>query len=207
MGDGMLYKIKKVLPIIIVPALLIVGVSAVTTPAEVPHAINIDLGDYEYHPDLEQSTWLVERAAYLEAEREEAARVAEEARLTEEKRLADEAAAQQAAEQSQQAAEQSQQTSSYSSSSSGYYVSTGGSREDRIWIESRGDYGAYTGNGYVGAYQFSEQYLEGRMGQAGIPYNGVDDFLNSPGKQDALADWYADSRYGDWDGVPTTGGW
>jgi len=88
-----------------------------------------------------------------------------------------------------------------------YYGSSGGgSRELRIWNESRGDYGAYDGT-YAGAYQFAVEYLEGRMAAAGLEYNGVDDFLNSPDKQDALADWYAQERYQGWENTPTVGGW
>lgn len=77
----------------------------------------------------------------------------------------------------------------------------------RMAIESGGNYGTYTGNGYVGAYQFSEQYLAGWCDQAGIPYNGTQDFLNNPSAQDQLANWYAGNRYGGWENVPSSGGW
>jgi len=80
--------------------------------------------------------------------------------------------------------------------------------EQRRMIESGGDYGIDTGNGYLGAYQFSQQYVAGWWEQCfGTPYPGNDVFLSDPTAQDALADWYADNRYGGWDNVPATGGW
>jgi hypothetical protein len=77
----------------------------------------------------------------------------------------------------------------------------------RKQIESGGNYATYTGNGYVGAYQFVEAYMPGRMAEAGLGAYDRNDFLNSPWKQDALADWYALTRYGGWDNVPMSGGW
>lgn len=83
----------------------------------------------------------------------------------------------------------------------------GGNKNLRKQIESGGDYSTNTGNGYLGAYQFSERYVQGWAKEAGIEWRGVEDFLNSKEKQDALADWYANARYGGWHNVPTSGGW
>ena len=88
-----------------------------------------------------------------------------------------------------------------------YILTYGCTPEDRRNAESGGDYGIYTGNGYVGAYQFSEQYIAGWMTQAGLGNYNRDDFLANPGLQDQLADWYADYKWGGWSNVPSTGGW
>jgi len=80
-------------------------------------------------------------------------------------------------------------------------------RELRKNIESGGNYSTYTGNGYVGAYQFAEQYLHYWLQASGIGDMSVQDFLASPATQDALADWYAMDRYGGWQGTPRQGGW
>ena len=88
------------------------------------------------------------------------------------------------------------------------YIRTYGcTPEQRRAVESGGDYGIYTGNGYVGGYQFSEQYIAGWMAQAGLGEYNREAFLANPGLQDQLADWYAQDRYGGWDNVPATGGW
>jgi hypothetical protein len=78
----------------------------------------------------------------------------------------------------------------------------------RIHIESRGDYMAIGGGGlYLGAYQQHKTYLPGRLASAGLEFISYDEFLGNPAKQDLLADWYANSRYGGWGNVPTSGGW
>jgi len=88
------------------------------------------------------------------------------------------------------------------------YVRTYGcTPEQRLSVESGGNYNTYTGNGYVGGYQFSEQYIAGWMSQAGLGEYNRDAFLANPGLQDALADWYAQDRWGGWANVPSTGGW
>lgn len=84
-------------------------------------------------------------------------------------------------------------------------------RELRKGIESGGNYATDTGNGYLGAYQFSEQYMEGRYYNYGLDqtYGAYDRdaFLNSPEQQDAAADAYANDFYGGWQNTPTSGGW
>ncbi len=127
---------------------------------------------------------------------------AENARIEAERVAAEQAEAERIAAENQQ----QEQAFVYDSTGNTGYASGGGSRELRIGIESDGNYGAYDG-AYAGAYQFAVEYLEGRMQAAGLEYLGVDDFLASPAKQDALADWYADSRYGGWENTPTVGGW
>ena len=94
--------------------------------------------------------------------------------------------------------------------STGYSVSylQGCTPEQRRAIESGGDYGANTGNGYLGAYQFSAQYNAGRWEACfGTPYPGDAAFLADQTAQDQLADWYANQRYGGWQNVPSSGGW
>lgn len=161
--------------------------------------IDIELVQKERHYQAELANNLIkadaeairqsEAQAYFDAlVAERIAREEEAARIAEEERLAAEAAA-----------------AAYYAPS--YYNGGGGSRELRMYIESRGNYGTDTGNGYLGAYQFAEQYMAGRMAAAGIPWEGREDFLNSPEKQDALADWYANSRYGGWENTPSSGGW
>jgi len=88
-----------------------------------------------------------------------------------------------------------------------YILTYGCTPEQRLQVKSGGDYGAYTGNGYVGGYQFAEKYIAGWMDQAGLGEYNRDEFLANPGLQDQLADWYADNRWGGWDNVPSTGGW
>jgi len=88
-----------------------------------------------------------------------------------------------------------------------YVRAYGCTPEQRRSVESGGNYGVYTGNGYVGGYQFSEQYLPGWMAQAGLGEYNRDAFLADPGLQDQLANWYAESRYGGWSNVPSSGGW
>lgn len=80
-------------------------------------------------------------------------------------------------------------------------------RANRRWVESRGDYAANTGNGYLGAYQFAEQYMQGRCEAYGFVWPGVEGFLADPGLQDACADAYALDRWGGWANVPWYGGW
>jgi len=89
-----------------------------------------------------------------------------------------------------------------------YVMTYGCTPEQRRDIESGGDYGANTGNGYLGAYQFAAQYNAGRWEACfGTPYPGHDVFLADSAAQDALANWYAETRYGGWQNVPAYGGW
>jgi hypothetical protein len=80
-------------------------------------------------------------------------------------------------------------------------------KANRRWVESRGKYGTNTGNGYLGAYQFSKTYIQGWCKKAKVIWLGEQDFLKSQQKQDKLADWYAKNRYGSWKNVPWFGGW
>jgi hypothetical protein len=80
-------------------------------------------------------------------------------------------------------------------------------KANRRWVESRGSYKTNTGNGYLGAYQFSKFYVQGWCKKARVVWLGEQDFLQSQQKQDKLADWYAKSRYGGWKNVPWIGGW
>lgn len=131
-----------------------------------------------------------------EAEQAEIARIAAEEEAA---RLAAEQAALEAAEYSEQLTPYQLQV---------YIQQYGCTPEQRRGIESGGNYGTNTGNGYLGAYQFSAQYNAGRWEACfGTPYPGHDAFLADSAAQDQLADWYADTRYGGWQNVPSTGGW
>lgn len=68
-------------------------------------------------------------------------------------------------------------------------------------IESGGNYNTNTGNGYIGAYQFSPQTIAGIENATGMKWS------MDPATQDAFANYYANSRYGGWQNVPTNGGW
>lgn len=68
-------------------------------------------------------------------------------------------------------------------------------------IESGGNYNTNTGNGYLGAYQFAPQTIAGIESATGMKWS------MDPATQDAFANYYANSRYGGWQNVPTTGGW
>lgn len=87
----------------------------------------------------------------------------------------------------------------------------GDMRELRKGIESGGNYSTDTGNGYLGAYQFSEQYMRDRYNSWGLAeiYGEYsrDGFLSNPDAQDAAADAYARDWYGGWENIPTSGGW
>ncbi|HUR18865.1 MAG TPA: transglycosylase family protein [Acidimicrobiales bacterium] len=76
-------------------------------------------------------------------------------------------------------------------------VKTGGRPSGDVWArlricESGGNYGANTGNGFFGAYQFSKTtWLS--VGRTGMPH------LASPAEQDAAArDLQARSGWGQW---------
>lgn len=71
----------------------------------------------------------------------------------------------------------------------------------RRQIESGGNYNTNTGNGYVGAYQFAPSTIASIESQTGMKWS------MDPSTQDAFADYYANSRYGGWQNVPTNGGW
>ena len=68
-------------------------------------------------------------------------------------------------------------------------------------IESGGNYNTNTGNGYLGAYQFAPQTIAGIESATGMKWS------MDPATQDAFANYYANSRYGGWQNVPTTGAW
>lgn len=68
-------------------------------------------------------------------------------------------------------------------------------------IESGGNYNTNTGNGYIGAYQFAPQTIAGIESATGMKWS------MDPAIQDAFANYYANSRYGGWQNVPTNGGW
>lgn len=68
-------------------------------------------------------------------------------------------------------------------------------------IESGGNYNTNTGNGYIGAYQFAPQTIAGIESATGMKWS------MDPATQDAFANYYANSRYGGWENVPTNGGW
>ncbi|OIK78819.1 LysM peptidoglycan-binding domain-containing protein, partial [Oenococcus oeni] len=81
-------------------------------------------------------------------------------------------------------------------------TSGGSSALLRREIESGNNYSTFTGNGYLGAYQFSASTWAAGVAAVG---GSTSDF--SAAHQDAVANWYANSRYGGWQNVPTTGGW
>lgn len=86
---------------------------------------------------------------------------------------------------------------------SSYSTTSGGSSALlRREIESGNNYSTFTGNGYLGAYQFSASTWAAGVAAVG---GSTSDF--SAAHQDAVANWYANSRYGGWQNVPTTGGW
>ena len=68
-------------------------------------------------------------------------------------------------------------------------------------IESGGNYNTNTGNGYIGAYQFAPQTIAGIESATGMQWS------MDPATQDAFANYYANSRYGGWQNVPTNGAW
>ncbi|AZZ60781.1 LysM peptidoglycan-binding domain-containing protein [Oenococcus sp. UCMA 16435] len=89
------------------------------------------------------------------------------------------------------------------SNTSSYSTTSGGSAALlRREIESGNNYNTFTGNGYLGAYQFSASTWAAGVAAVG---GSTSDF--SAAHQDAVANWYANSRYGGWQNVPTTGGW
>lgn len=75
-------------------------------------------------------------------------------------------------------------------------------KANRRMIESTNNYNTFTGNGYLGAYQFAPQTWNSIASSHGLDAN---DF--SPANQDKMADIYATERYGSWSNVPTSGGW
>ncbi|MCV3295573.1 LysM peptidoglycan-binding domain-containing protein [Oenococcus kitaharae] len=79
---------------------------------------------------------------------------------------------------------------------------TGSNALRRRQVESGNNYNTFTGNGYLGAYQFARGTWAAGVAAVG---GSVSDF--SPAHQDAVANWYASNRYGGWQNVPTTGGW
>lgn len=94
--------------------------------------------------------------------------------------------------------------SSARSNASNVSYSSGGNakRELRKKIESGGNYNTFTGNGYLGAYQFAPSTWNGLCAQTGTDPS---DF--SPAHQDQMADLYAQQRYGGWANTPSRGGW
>lgn len=75
-------------------------------------------------------------------------------------------------------------------------------KANRRMVESTNNYQWEWGNGYYGAYQFAPSTWNSIASQAGLDPND-----HSPANQDAMADAYANSRYGGWQNVPTSGGW
>lgn len=75
-------------------------------------------------------------------------------------------------------------------------------RANRRNVESTNNYNTFTGNGYLGAYQFAPSTWNSIASSHGLD---ASDF--SPANQDRMADIYANERYGGWDNVPTVGGW
>lgn len=75
-------------------------------------------------------------------------------------------------------------------------------RSNRRMVETTNNYQWNWSNGYKGAYQFSESTWN-----ATASAHGLNPSDTSPANQDAMADAYANDRYGGWGNVPTTGGW
>lgn len=75
-------------------------------------------------------------------------------------------------------------------------------RANRRMVESTDNYNIGSGNGYIGAYQFAPQTWNSIANKYGLNPNDY-----SPANQDAMADAYANDRYGGWQNVPTVGGW
>lgn len=75
-------------------------------------------------------------------------------------------------------------------------------RANRRMVESSDNYYIGSANGYIGAYQFAPSTWAATAASIGADPNDY-----SPENQDRLADAYAQSRYGGWSNVPTTGGW
>lgn len=84
--------------------------------------------------------------------------------------------------------------------------STGGGNNDnwhkanRRQVENSGSY-EWSGY-YIGAYQFDPGTWASTAAAHGLDPNDY-----SPANQDAMADAYANDRWGGWSNVPTTGGW
>lgn len=75
-------------------------------------------------------------------------------------------------------------------------------RANRRVVESTNNYNTFTGNGYLGAYQFAPSTWNSIASRYGLD---ASDF--SPANQDRMADIYATERYQGWDNVPMSGGW
>lgn len=75
-------------------------------------------------------------------------------------------------------------------------------KANRRMVESTNNYNIGSANGYIGAYQFAPSTWNAYAQIAGVNPNDY-----SPSAQDAVADAYANGRYGGWQNVPTTGGW
>lgn len=75
-------------------------------------------------------------------------------------------------------------------------------KANRRKVESGNNYDTFTGNGYLGAYQFAPSTWNSIASRHGLDAN---DF--SPANQDRIADIYAQERYNGWANVPQNGGW
>lgn len=75
-------------------------------------------------------------------------------------------------------------------------------RANRRMVESSNNYYIGSANGYIGAYQFAPGTWNSIAASIGANPNDY-----SPANQDRIADAYANSRYGGWQNVPTSGGW
>lgn len=75
-------------------------------------------------------------------------------------------------------------------------------RANRRMVESTNNYNIGSANGYIGAYQFAPSTWSSIAASIGANPNDY-----SAANQDRIADAYANSKYGGWENVPTTGGW
>jgi flagellar biosynthesis GTPase FlhF len=131
-----------------------------------------------------------QQAAQLQAAQQQAAQLQAAQALAAQQDAQHQAAQQQQAAQAQQVAQQQQAAQSVPAP-----VATSSSGDDFARLrqcESGGDYSDNTGNGYYGAYQFSESAWQG-LGYSGLPSDA------SPAQQDQAAQQlHAQSGWGPW---------
>ena len=131
-----------------------------------------------------------QQAAQQQAAQQQAAQLQAAQALAAQQDAQHQAAQQQQAAQAQQVAQQQQAAQSVPAP-----VATSSSGDDFARLrqcESGGDYSDNTGNGYYGAYQFSESAWQG-LGYSGLPSDA------SPAQQDQAAQQlHAQSGWGPW---------
>ena len=154
-----------------------IALADVTIPlqqaAQQQQAAQAQQGAAQQQAAQQQAAEAQQAAAQQQAAQQQAAQAAQAQQAAAQQQAAQAAAAQQAAQQQQAA--QAQQAAPAAAPSS---LSDDFARLRQC--ESGGDYGDNTGNGYYGAYQFSQSTWEG-LGYSGLPSDA------SPAQQDQAA--------------------